>query len=258
MITPQLRASRSLHESVRQETLNRIKNGTYLPNIPIPSTATLSREFGVSPITIKRALRDLQAIGAVTAIAGKGTFVKEQRRSLIDLSDGIACWETANIRLISIAKEKISDPAMEMFNPPGDAMLCVRKMIFFAGEPPLAYDFTYLSPDVDDATIDKFGTRPVTEALGRHGIRIRNISYLIDASTAARQVAKAFAIPNGYPMLRRLYKITTTKKGLTIFGILQAPFDRLSYSLNIQSDTKLRPKPKHASGAPRQKGVIAR
>ncbi|WP_201723625.1 GntR family transcriptional regulator [Bradyrhizobium neotropicale] len=236
MITPQLRASRSLHESVRQELLNRIQNGAYLPNLPIPSTATLSSEFGVSPITIKRALRDLQAIGAVTAIAGKGTFVKEQRRFLIDLSDGIAHLETANVRLMSIANEKISDPAMEMFNPPGEATLCVRKMIFFAGEPPLAYDSTYLSPDVDEAIIDKFAARPVTEALGRLGIRIRNISYLIDASTAARKVAEIFAIPNGYPMLRRLYKVTTTKKGLTIFGILQAPFDRLSYSLNIQSE----------------------
>lgn len=69
MINPHLRTSSSLHESVREEIQKRIKSGAYSPGFPIPSTATPSEEFGVSPITIKRALRDLQALGALIAVA---------------------------------------------------------------------------------------------------------------------------------------------------------------------------------------------
>lgn len=131
MIIHQLRGSIALHEYVRKEILKRIQDGTYLSGLPIPSTTMLSGEFGVSPITIKRALRDLQALGAVTAIAGKGTFVKEQRRLLVDLDAGLTSWDAATIRLLSVTREKICDPAMTMLNPPSEAMLCVRKIIFF-------------------------------------------------------------------------------------------------------------------------------
>lgn len=238
MINSQLRASSSLHQSVREEILKRITKGTYPPSVPIPSTAMLSEEFGVSPITIKRALRDLQALGVVTAVAGKGTFVKEQRRLLIDLSALVFSWENASIRLLSVTREKIADPTMGVFKPPSESMLCVRKVISFGDEVPAVYDSTYISSDVGGEIIDEFGERLVTEALRQHAIRIRSESHVIDAAPAAGQAADVFAIPNGYPMLRRLYKFTTSKPGVAVFGILQSPFDRLAYTLNLQSERK--------------------
>ncbi|RWG74871.1 MAG: GntR family transcriptional regulator, partial [Mesorhizobium sp.] len=59
----QLQSAPSLHEAVREELLERIKGGTYQPGALIPSTVMLSEEFGVSAITVKRALRDLQSLG---------------------------------------------------------------------------------------------------------------------------------------------------------------------------------------------------
>lgn len=238
MISPQLRASTSLRVSVREAILKRIQDGMYLPGQPIPSTAVLSRGFGVSPITIKRALRDLQAIGAATTVAGKGTFVKKHRRFLLELNAGIA-WDKATIRLISISREKIFDPAMRIFNPPGEPMLCVRRMISFADELPFVFDSSYLSSDLNGDIIDELGESSIAEALSRHAIPVRNVTEVIDASPAAEQAAEVFAIPNGYPMLRRLYRITTAQRDVPIFGILQNPFDRVSYYLNIQSDSKL-------------------
>ncbi|WP_256095079.1 GntR family transcriptional regulator [Paraburkholderia nodosa] len=53
-----IQPSQSLHESVREELRRRIASGAYSLS-PIPSTAMLSEEFGVSSITVKRALRGL-------------------------------------------------------------------------------------------------------------------------------------------------------------------------------------------------------
>ncbi|WP_342723890.1 GntR family transcriptional regulator [Bradyrhizobium sp. B097] len=227
-----LRTASSLHESIREELLKRIRSGAYEPGSPIPSTAMLTQEFGVSPITIKRALRDLQAAGALVSVAGKGTYVKKQTRVLRKLDVATPLSEDTKLQLISITREKISDPVMLTFDPPKGGMLCVRKIIFADGGP-LMYDATYLSSDVDDEIVEEFGERFVTMALKRHGIDLVNTDLIIDAAPATGKVEEVFGIPTGYPMLRRFYKITTTDPQVTVFGVVQAPFDLLACSVSL-------------------------
>ena len=235
----QLNASASLHERVREELLRRVRDGVYVPGEPIPSTAQLSEEFGVSAITVKRALRDLQAAGALSAVPGKGTFVKEQRRFLRELDVWMSSMDNARglgfkptLELDLITREKITDPTMGVFSPPGEAMLCVRKTILADGVP-IMYDATYLSADVGDEIVEEFGERFVTDALERHSIQIRNTRLIVDAAPAMGKAEEVFGIPSGYPMLRRLYKITTNMAGVTVFGIVVSPFDRLACSINL-------------------------
>lgn len=240
----QMQPSSSLHEAVREEIRKRISSGVYTPGTAIPSTSMLSEEFGVSPITVKRALRDLQAAGSLTSIPGKGTFVKEQRRFLRELDVWMSSMDNArklgfqpSMRLISITKEKISDATMNVFNPPDEAMLCVRKVILADGLP-IMYDATYLSADVDDVIVDEFGERFVTDALQRHDIDVVNTRLVIDAAPASFGAQQAFSIPNGYPSLRRLYEITTTRLGIIVFGVVESPFDRLACSVNLPANTQ--------------------
>ncbi|MFK4496108.1 DNA-binding GntR family transcriptional regulator [Bradyrhizobium japonicum] len=227
-----LRPSASLHVTVREEILKRISNGTYQPDAPIPSTAMLGEEFGVSLITIKRALRDLQAAGVIVSVAGKGTYVKKQARILRTLDLTAPSFEGTTMQLLSITRERISDPAMLTFGPPKAAMLCVRKTIFIDGMPFL-YDSTYLSADVEDEIVDEFAERFVTEALRRHNILVTNTDLIIDAAPATGQVEEIFGIPTGYPILRRFYKFSTDTAGVSVYGVLQAPFDRLSCSVSF-------------------------
>ncbi|WP_442868190.1 GntR family transcriptional regulator [Bradyrhizobium sp. CCBAU 25360] len=125
--------------TLREEILKRIPNGTNQPDAPIPSTAILGEKFGVSLITIKRALRDLQAAGAIVSVAGKGTYVKKQARILRTLDLTAHSFEGTTMQLLSITRERISDPAMLTFCPPKEAMLCVRKTIFI-DDMPFLYD----------------------------------------------------------------------------------------------------------------------
>ncbi|UCI32007.1 GntR family transcriptional regulator [Mesorhizobium sp. B4-1-4] len=238
MANPQLRTSLSLHETVREEILKRIQSGIYQPEALIPSTAMFGEEFGVSHITVKRALRDLQAAGALVSVAGKGTYVKKQTRVLRKLDVLMPSYEGATIQLMSITRERISDPTMQAFDPPEEAMLCVRKTIFADGAP-FMYDATYLSADVESEIIEEFGERFVTDALQQHAIHIVDTDLIIDAAPAVGKVEEIFGIPTGYPMLRRYYKYTTTAPTITIFGVVQAPFDRLACTVSIPSGPKL-------------------
>jgi len=57
-----------------------ISSGAWKPGNPVPSEAVLMKQFGVSRMTVNRALRELTAEGMVTRVQGLGTFVAELHR----------------------------------------------------------------------------------------------------------------------------------------------------------------------------------
>ncbi|TKT69442.1 GntR family transcriptional regulator [Aquamicrobium sp. LC103] len=229
----------SLHEGVREEIRRRIAAGLYIEGEAIPSAAQLSEEFGVSAITVKRALRDLQSFGVLTAVAGKGTFVKQQRRFLRELSVGMSSTEDARRRglkltvdLLSITREKIVDPALLSFDHSDALKLCVRKIVYADGMP-VMYDATYVSTDMPDEIVEEFSNCLVTDALQNHGVGLTDIHLIIDAAPASVPAQQAFSIPSGYPMLRRLYHQKTTRPDISVVGLVESPFDRLACSVTL-------------------------
>ena len=64
----------------------RISAGTWKPGDPVPSESVLMVQFGVSRMTVNRALRELMGEGLVTRVQGSGTFVAELHRISSTLS----------------------------------------------------------------------------------------------------------------------------------------------------------------------------
>jgi len=64
-----------LYLRIRGEVLRRIKEGVYRPGAMLPGGERLAGEFGVAPMTVRRALDSLQDEGYIVRRQGKGTFV---------------------------------------------------------------------------------------------------------------------------------------------------------------------------------------
>ncbi|SFD63514.1 GntR family transcriptional regulator, histidine utilization repressor [Bosea sp. CRIB-10] len=229
----------SLHEGVREEIRKRIADGTYLEGGAIPSAAQLSDEFGVSAITVKRALRDLQTSGLLTAVAGKGTFVKQQRRFLRELDVGMSSTEDARrhgqkltMQLISITREMITDPSLRAFDKSGGIKFCIRKLAC-AGDLPIMYYVIYVSTTMPDSLVEEFGRSLTTDALKSINVAPTERRLVIDAAPASTYAQEAFSIPAGYPVLRRAYHQSTTNADIEIVGIIESPFDRLACSITL-------------------------
>ncbi|TPM14810.1 GntR family transcriptional regulator [Mesorhizobium sp. B2-3-5] len=232
----------ALHESVRQEITRRVRAAEYTTGQALPSAANLAEDFGVSAITIKRALRDMQAAGILRSVPGLGTFVREQRRFIRDLDFSLTSYDDAlrlglkpSIRLVSLTREKIQDPAFDVLEPPAGPMLCVRKVIF-ADNTPIMYDTSYLPRPVSDRVLDEFSQKFISDALRDHGTRFTKTKLLIDAALASQEAQQTFAIPNGYPTLRRLYRLSTTEPSFSVFGVTESPFDRLACVVELDTD----------------------
>ncbi|MGQ7793590.1 GntR family transcriptional regulator [Faunimonas sp. B44] len=67
--------SSSLYEQVRSDLLERILSGEFKPGDLLPTEEALCREYGVSRITVRRAVADLAANFFVTRKRGVGTIV---------------------------------------------------------------------------------------------------------------------------------------------------------------------------------------
>lgn len=63
------------YEEIKQELLEEIRQGEFLPGHSFISESMICRRFGVSRITAVRALNDLVQQGVLTRRQGKGTFV---------------------------------------------------------------------------------------------------------------------------------------------------------------------------------------
>ena len=69
-----------LYRTVARALRGRVGDGTYAPGSRIPTEDELVREFGVSGITVRRAIRDLTTEGLLLGRQGLGIFVTDQRR----------------------------------------------------------------------------------------------------------------------------------------------------------------------------------
>ena len=87
-----------LYANVAEALRRRIVDGLYEAGHPIPTEGALVQEFGVSPITVRRALRELTFEGMLFGRQGLGVFVAEpsndltktaRRKKLLDLIDAL-------------------------------------------------------------------------------------------------------------------------------------------------------------------------
>ena len=68
-----------LHAQLTGHLRSRILDGTWAPHSQMPSESELGAMFGVSRITVRQALGDLQKAGLIFRIHGKGTFVSRPK-----------------------------------------------------------------------------------------------------------------------------------------------------------------------------------
>src|SRR6266496_5274589 len=86
-----------LYHQLSQLLRTAIEQGTYHPGDRLPSEPELIREYGVSRITVRQALDELEAEGRVVRRHGKGTYVAEPRieQELVRLTDFVEDMQQA-------------------------------------------------------------------------------------------------------------------------------------------------------------------
>ncbi|MFJ8062779.1 GntR family transcriptional regulator [Streptomyces sp. NPDC096142] len=216
--------SPALHRKVAQHLKERIESGLIEPGSRMPSERVLAEQFDVSRVTVRQALKDLEASGLVTVVSGArwvrgqsavptappragepdAESIEEGATGLVSFSDLAAAnglTSTSKV-LKSLTRPSSLDEADLLGVAPGAPLFELVRLRHLDGIPTLI-DFS-LIPDalvpglskVDFTTASLYAT--LTERYGLHAVRA---DCVIEARGASAEIAENLGLPPGGPVL---------------------------------------------------------
>lgn len=148
-LSPQPRYAQ-INDTLRE----RILDGTYSPHSQMPSEHDLCVAFGVSRITVRQALGDLQQEGLIFRLHGKGTFVSRPKAlqnvtSLQGFAEAMSSmgYEIVNrmqrFRVVKADRRQASRLQLQE----GAPVLRIERLTHDTTGRPLDYEFLYFRAD---------------------------------------------------------------------------------------------------------------
>ncbi len=213
-----------------------VSSGSYLPGQRIPSEIELCKEYGVSRITVRRAVSELVEEGLLEKKQGKGVYVAQPKNVIhamaIDGFSGFSKLAVGNVRVVVLDKKKRQPTVKEarLFEIPIDGMVCELARVLYVNETPMMYDRSIFSekkfPGMLERVEDNTSTyKLMAEVYGYDNVRVE------------KEISMTFAHPKEDEILH-------CKMGETLFYIEKIAYDskrkvnHLSKLLSVASRTK--------------------
>ena len=122
MLMINARDARPIYEQVRDEMRKLIMSGAIAADEKLPSVRELAASLAINPNTIQRAYRELESMGVIYTVPGKGAFA----------SPGDAATEARREELLGQLEETLSE--LRMLGMGADELDAVVKQAFEGGK----------------------------------------------------------------------------------------------------------------------------
>ena len=232
----------SLYARIREELRTLIVSGVWQPNDPLPSERDLMAQYGVSRITVRQALGDLQKESLIFKLAGKGAYVAQTRPfqelgRLQGFAEAMEArgHETYN-RVLAIEHGTASDLVASRLGLVPGAPVTELKRVRYLDRQPVSLDITWVPRAL--------GERLAREDLGSRDIfliiendcatPLGHADLVIDAGLADAALGEQLDIDVGAPVLR-IERLTHDAAGRPIdYEHLYCRADNFQYRLRIE------------------------
>ncbi len=199
------------YHRVKEAVLARIADGTWPPGALLPAEPDLCQEFGVSRITVRKAIGDLVHDGKVETVQGKGTFVATPKLGEHFVQRAFGIYEDMERRGLRLTTEVLRQeviPAPEEVSarlglrPRQDAHILVR-LRSVEGEK-LLVSTTYIPEALCPGLVeDDLSTGSLFRLLrARYGLRIARGERSLEAVAAGQWEARQLDLALASPLLR--------------------------------------------------------
>jgi GntR family transcriptional regulator len=234
----------ALHHRISTLIKDGIANGRYRAGEQLPTEQALVEAYGVSRVTVRRALQSLEQQGLIERHAGRGTFVRQQA-TVLNIATPITEFleKVAQRRALSrpVVKEfgwepASADVAASLELPEGARVLRVVRLRVM-GRLPLVHGTLWL-PEAVAATWKRedFRRHALSELLARQGLSYGRIEMVTRARLAAPAVAEQLDTPVGSALVD-VQRIGYDAGGRAIeYQLLLGPPDRFETHVTIRGD----------------------
>jgi len=199
-----------------------LASGRWPPGALMPSEAELVAEFGVSRMTVNRALRELQAEGLVARSQGIGTFAAPLHRvsstlTIRDLHEEIESRGHQHHATVHLQRaERAPNALAAQLGVPSGARVFHTLIVHHENQVPLQCEDRYVNPACapDYLDVDFTQTTPTRHLF--EATALWRAQYSIEAALATAQEAKLLAIAPVDPCLIVVRRTFTRSAPITI------------------------------------------
>lgn len=230
-----------LYRQVQDGIEDLIRGNPATKDLPL-SDAHLTEQFGVSRITVRRAIDELVDAGVLYRIQGVGTFVRARKfREKLTLTSFLDEWTQKagkfNVRVAAFEKVSADKDLTERLDVRAETPLVYIQRLRFQKKTLVAVDDRYIRADCcrrltrQDVMISSL----VDFLRNREKIPLARGEMEVEARGADRRTADIFGIKAGNPVLVRRMTFVTTKGEPVLTGISTYRADRVSYRLTVST-----------------------
>jgi GntR family transcriptional regulator len=232
----------SLYARIREELRALIVSGAWQPNDPLPSERDLMTQYGVSRITVRQALGDLQKESLIFKLAGKGAYVAQTRPfqelgRLQGFAEAMEArgHETYN-RVLAIGHGPASELVASRLGLAPGAPVTELKRVRYLDRQPVSLDITWVPRAIGERLErEDLASRDIFLIIeNEYATPLGHADLVIDAGLADEALAGQLAVDPGAPVLR-IERLTHDAAGRPIdYEHLYCRADNFQYRLRIE------------------------
>lgn len=202
------------YESIANDIRRSIVDGTLKPGDKLPTVVEFCDLYGVSKITVKRAIEQITEQGLVTSRRGSGTYVKETSGLPASMRGR---WQSERAKGFSYEHGPTGDKVtsvvydFSIVNPPEEIARLLNMdpddftyyhcRVRCANDVPIVIEYTYMPLDLIPGLKKNVLYGSVHDYIGSLGLKISSFHRTIRALRATAEEAERLDIAEGDPLL---------------------------------------------------------
>jgi GntR family histidine utilization transcriptional repressor len=209
--------STPIYQRIKDYLMGEIAAGRWKEGEVVPSEQALVRQFGVSRMTVNRAVRELTAEQVLTRRQGSGTFVapKKYQATLVEIksiADEIRSRGHAHRSSLRLLESgKAGELLARQFALPTGSALFHSVIIHFENEAPIQVEDRWVNPSCAPHYLEQDFAAITPNQHLMAAAPLQGATYSIEALAAPREVAEMLAIDTRQSCL--VLKRRTTSMG---------------------------------------------
>ncbi len=229
------------YQAIKSYLLQRIRDQIYVPGGKIPPEVLLAEQFGVSRMTVNKAIRDLVGDGLLVRFAGDGTYVADTRAESPLLS---VCSIAGEIRrrghqysnkIVFLREEVVDDAVALRLGVKVGSKVFHSLIVHKEDGTPIQLEDRYLNPRWVPHYLEQDFSKITPNEYLTQACPLSDIEHIVEAIVPSDEELRLLEIETGEPCLL-VHRRTWSADRLVSFARLTHPGSRYKLRSQVHVD----------------------